>query len=106
MLVQKNRWRAQRYGLSRGLVDFGKGCIVDYPDLLEEVLSLVREDAERLDCVAEVENARNIVSRGTSAHRQVEIYNDAKSGGADKPEALQAVVDWLIDETMRDVQAA
>lgn len=106
MLVQENRWRAQRYGFSRGLVDFGKGQIVDYADLLEEILSLVREDAERLDCVAEVENARNIISRGTSAHRQVEIYNKAKTDGADEAEALQSVVDWLIDETVRDVHPA
>ncbi len=28
MLVNENRWRAQRYGIDEGLVDFGKGQIV------------------------------------------------------------------------------
>ena len=28
MLIAENRWRAQRYGLDEGLVDFGKGKIV------------------------------------------------------------------------------
>ena len=45
MLVQENRWRAQRYGLDEGMVDFGRGEIVPYPDLLEEILALVAEDA-------------------------------------------------------------
>lgn len=103
MLVQENRWRAQRYGSDQGLVDFGKGAIVDYPDLLEEIIDLVREDAERLDCVAEVENARDILKRGTSAHRQVAIYDAAKTAGADDTEALHAVVDWLIEETQHGV---
>ncbi len=103
MLVQENRWRAQRYGFNEGLVDFGKGRIVDYADLLEEIIELVREDAERLDCVAEIENARDILSRGTSAHRQVAVYEAAKTTGASDEEALHAVVDWLIDETMQGV---
>lgn len=103
MLVQENRWRAQRYGFNRGLVDFGKGAIVDYPDLLEEIIELVREDAERFDCVAEIENARDILARGTSAHRQVSVYEVAKTAGADEKEALHAVVDWLAEETMHGI---
>jgi len=104
MLVQENRWRAQRYGFNQGLVDFGKGAIVDYADLLEEIIDLVREDAERLDCVAEIENARGILTRGTSAHRQVAVYDAAKTAGANEEEALHAVVDWLIEETVQGVQ--
>ena len=30
MLVNENRWRAQRYGFDEGLVDFGKGEVVPY----------------------------------------------------------------------------
>jgi len=103
MLVQENRWRAQRHGIDRGLVDFGKGRIVDYADLLDEILDLIREDAERLDCVAEVESARDILRRGTSAHRQLACYADAKKSGASDREALHAVVDWLIGETLHGV---
>jgi carboxylate-amine ligase len=103
MLVAENRWRAQRYGYEKGLVDFGRGEIVPYDELLEELLELIRPDAERLDCVAEVERARNIYSRGTSAHRQLAIYDHAIEAGADKQEALKEVVDWLIEETVRDL---
>jgi carboxylate-amine ligase len=101
MLIDENRWRAQRYGTDAGLIDFGKGSIVAYPDLLEEIIELVREDAEHFGCVDEVARAREILARGTSAHRQLARYRDAIAGGASPPEAHAAVVDWLIEETVR-----
>ena len=103
MLVRENRWRGQRYGIDRGLVDFGRGQVVDYSVLLDEILDLIQEDAERLDCVAEVAHARDIVARGTSAHQQIARYHAAKEAGAGEAEALNAVVDWLADETMYGV---
>jgi carboxylate-amine ligase len=99
MLVQENRWRAQHYGVTGVLVDFGKGALVPYADLLDELLDLVHEDAERLHCLAEIENARDILLRGTSAQRQIMIYEAALQGGRGQQKALEAVVDWLIDET-------
>lgn len=100
MLINENRWRAQRYGVDRGLVDFGRGTVVPYADLLEEILDLVRDDAEHFGCVAEVEHAREVLARGTSAHRQVSTYAQARSEGASDEEALKAVVDMLIEDTM------
>jgi carboxylate-amine ligase len=99
MLVQENRWRAQRYGIDEGLVDFGKGEIGAYKDLLEEILMLTREDQELCDCAAECERARDILRRGTSAHWQLEVYRNARIEGADQTEALRRVVDMLIEET-------
>ncbi len=103
MLIDENRWRAQRYGFDEGLVDFGRGEVVPYKDLLEEIIGLVSEHAEALDCLKEVEHARKIVSRGTSAHRQLAIFNQACGAGAGKQEALNQVVDFLIAETVRPV---
>jgi glutamate---cysteine ligase / carboxylate-amine ligase len=100
MLVNENRWRAQRYGFDEGLVDFGKGQIVAYAELLEEMIQLTAEDQEAFDCRREVEEAREILKRGTSAHRQLATYHAALSAGAGKHEALQAVVDMLIAETL------
>lgn len=100
LLINENRWRAQRYGFEQGMVDFGRGEIIPYADLLEEILELLREDAQYFDCIAEVEHARKILRRGTSAHWQIKAYNDAKEAGASHENALEAVVDLLIDETM------
>jgi carboxylate-amine ligase len=104
MLINENRWRAQRYGFSEGLVDFGRGEVVPYADLLEEIIDLVRTDAEARGCLAEVEHARDILERGTSAHRQLAVYRAALADGADERAALDAVVDWLIEETLNGVK--
>jgi glutamate---cysteine ligase / carboxylate-amine ligase len=103
MLIDENRWRAQRYGTDRGLVDFGRGAIVPFADLLEEILTLIDRDARHFDCLAEVSHARQILARGTSAHRQLAVFERALAAGADRAEALAAIVDWLIAETARDV---
>ena len=106
ILVNENRWRAQRYGVEGSLVDFGKGELVEFADLIEEMIVLVREDAERLDCVAEVEHAREIVARGTSADRQLHVFHAARAAGADAKEALRAVVDHLVADTVSGLDAA
>ncbi len=119
LLVYENRWRAQRYGFlseeekkqmpqeeweekekKMGLIDFGRGAIVPYTQLLEELLDFIKEDAEFFGCVDEVNHARTILQRGTSAHWQIKTYNEAKAAGADDREAIKAVVDMLIKETL------
>ncbi len=103
MLIDENRWRAQRYGTDRGLVDFGRGAIVPYAELLEEILTLIDQDARHFGCLDEVSHARQILARGTSAHRQLAVFDAALTHGASRPQALAAVVDWLIAETVRGV---
>lgn len=103
MLISENRWRAQRYGLGEGLVDFGKGAIIPYADLLEELIDLCRPDAEHFGCLAELESARNILSRGSSADRQLAVYEAALAAGQDKSAALRAVVDHLTAETVEGI---
>ena len=99
-LLSENRWRAQRYGVDSSLFDFGRGELVPFRDLVDELLVLLREDAEALDCWPEVEHARTIVDRGTSANRQIACFNRLLSDGAPADEALRGVVDHLIAETL------
>ena len=103
LLLNENRWRAMRYSFDQGLIDLGKGHIMPFPQLMEELLDLIHEDAVTLDCVEEVQHVRNILADGTSAHRQVEIHKKALAAGASAEEAARAVVDYLIEETSRDV---
>jgi carboxylate-amine ligase len=103
LLVNENRWRAQRYGTDEGLVDFGRREIVPYGDLLEEIIALVAEDAEAFGCTAEIAHARTILKRGTSAHAQCHVFSEATAVGATRREALNAVVDWLIAETVNGI---
>lgn len=98
-LVNENRWRAQRYGVEDGLVDFGKGQTTAFSDLVEELLEHVSEDAEFFGCRAEVERARTIARDGTSADRQIKRYESLLAEGASEKQALDAVVDMLVEET-------
>ncbi|MYH77496.1 MAG: carboxylate-amine ligase [Acidimicrobiaceae bacterium] len=99
-LLSENLWRAERYGINGELMDFGKGELVPFGDLLEELIELVRPDAEALNCVAEIEHTRTISQRGTSADRQLAVYRGALEEGATEDEALKAVVDALIADTI------
>jgi carboxylate-amine ligase len=103
MLIDENGWRAQRYGTDQGLVDFGRGAILPYADLLEEILALIEPDARYFGCLDEVSQAREILARGTSAHRQLAVFEHALSQGASRADALVAVIDWLVAETVRSV---
>ncbi|MBK1665067.1 carboxylate-amine ligase [Rhodospirillum rubrum] len=100
LLIAENRWRAQRYGLDGGLVDFGRGEVVPFADLIEELLELVAPDAAVFGCQAEVLHARTILRRGTSAHNQLRVFAEAMAGGMTRDEALVAVVDHLIAQTV------
>ena len=99
MLVKENRWRAQRYGMAEGLMDFGRGELVPFGQLTDELLEVTRRDVELLGSVAYVENVREILKRGTSADRQLDVYKAALDAGTDEEQALRDVVDWLIEET-------
>jgi carboxylate-amine ligase len=101
LLIGENRWRAMRYSFDAGLLDLGRQRVVPCSDLVEELIELVREDAQALGCVAEIDGLREILVRGTSAHRQLRTFEAALQAGATEPEALVAVVDWLIAETAR-----
>jgi glutamate---cysteine ligase / carboxylate-amine ligase len=99
-LIMENRWRAQRYGIDEPLIDFGRSELVPFANLIEELLILVREDAEVLGCRKELEHLRTILKRGTSADRQIAVYHDAINAGAEEKEAICAVVRALMRETV------
>lgn len=102
-LVNENRWRAQRYGMTEGLIDFGAREIVPYDVLAQELIALVAEDAQALDCWAEVENMRAIVATGNSASQQRATYAAARELGRDHDGAMRAVVAHLVDEFHADL---
>jgi carboxylate-amine ligase len=103
MLLKENRWRAMRYSFDEGLLDLGRGRILPFPQLLEEWLELIQEDAAALGCEAACRRARHILAHGTSAHRQLRVYQETCAAGGTEHEAQLAVVDHLIAETVKGV---
>lgn len=102
-LIDENRWRAQRYGVGGGLIDFGEQAIKPFGVLVEEMIELIAEDAEALGCGAEIERLTEMVAIGDSARRQRAVHAAAKAAGGDEHEALRAVVSSLIDEFHADL---
>jgi carboxylate-amine ligase len=103
MLIRENRWRAMRYSYDEGLIDLAKGQVVPFVDLMSELCSLISEDAKALDCEKEVKGVHDILTRGTSAHRQLKDYELERASGASSKEALKSVVDTLIADTAENV---
>lgn len=102
-MIGENRWRAQRYGTSEGLIDFGRKALIPFAQAIDEILELIAEDAEALDCVAEVTAARAIVAKGTSADQQRKVFAATKAAGADDKEAFNAVVASLVADFTVDI---
>ncbi|MEM8792407.1 MAG: carboxylate-amine ligase [Pseudomonadota bacterium] len=98
IMVNENRWRAQRYGVTRELVDHGKDALVPFAELLEELIALTAEASESLGGREAIAHATQICARGTSAERQRRVFYHALDSGAEQREALHAVVDHLIAE--------
>ena len=103
MLIRENRWRAMRYSFDEGLIDFGIGSIVPFEQLLDEFIELTLEDAKSLSCESEVAATKDILRRGTSAHRQLKTYQSSIDAGKNSEDALKDVVDMLISETAAEL---
>ncbi|WP_262268495.1 MULTISPECIES: carboxylate-amine ligase [Microvirga] len=95
----ENGWRAQRYGIHGSFVDEKTRTAKPVRELLDETLDLVAEDAKVLGCQRELDLARWIVARGTSADQQLTLYTEAVGRGLSNRDALAGVVDWLSAET-------
>jgi carboxylate-amine ligase len=91
-LIEENRWRASRYGLDGSMIDFGKMAEVPTRQLVRELLSLVAEEIDELGTAKFIEPIESMLLHGTSADRQLHVYDSA---GGD----LNAVVDHLMEET-------
>lgn len=101
-LVGENRWRAQRYGMREGLIDFGRGEVVPFGELIEEMIDVFTEDAVALDCLEELRGVRDIFEGGNSAERQRKVYASAVENGTETA-PMQAVLQSLIEEFRADL---
>lgn len=101
-LIGENRWRAQRYGTTEGLIDFGRAEIVPFAELVEELIDLLEEDAGILQATEALHTARDM-AQATSATRQRAAFAAAADAGADHDGQMRAVVTHLIEEYHADL---
>jgi carboxylate-amine ligase len=99
-LAEENKWRVQRFGLRAELVDpFRERVAADVPAIARQLVDWLLPHAAALDCVREIERVDTILERGTSADRQVAIYEEALAQGLEAKDALAKVKSWLQEET-------
>ena len=94
-LVEENKWRAVRYGLDGKLIDFGRQCELTARELVHELVEFVDDVVDELGSRSAVEYAYQILEKGSSADRQLEVYRATGS--------LEAVVDHLIEESREGI---
>jgi len=98
-MVEENKWRAVRFGLDGKMIDFGKQQEQPARALIRELLEWFIDDVlDDLGSRKEVEYAFRILDEGTSADRQLRVFQQTGD--------LKAVVDNLIKETAEGVDAA
>jgi carboxylate-amine ligase len=102
-MIVENKWRAMRYGIEGKLVDFGKEEAVPTEFLALELMHLLEKPARELGCWSEVSYIETILKEGTSADRQLRVYDEALRNGSSEEDALKAVVDLLVRETLEGV---
>jgi carboxylate-amine ligase len=78
--IEENLWRAIRYGMSGGLIDFRRGVVVEARAALEEVLAWTEPARSRLGIEADpperngAQRAREALDNGVSIE---DVYRDA-----------------------------
>jgi glutamate---cysteine ligase / carboxylate-amine ligase len=96
-IVVENKWRAQRYGVHGTFAKIEGDGPITVSEMLERTIADVLPDAQALGCADAMLHCRTIVAGGTSADRQMEIYEQS----ADDPErALREVGAWLTQTTL------
>ena len=77
ILTSENKWLAARYGLEAPVMDLGSGRRNRIPvaRVVRRTLAEIAPHARELDCDRELEGVREILSRGSSADRQLRIFN-------------------------------
>lgn len=95
-LIEENKWRACRYGVSGNMLDLGKERESSAKLLIEELIGWFLDDVlDDLGSRKEVEYAFTILERGTSADRQLAKFEETGD--------LKDVVDQLVVETAEGV---
>ncbi|GAA1616174.1 glutamate--cysteine ligase [Actinoplanes couchii] len=93
--VRENKWRAARYGMDAIIIQNAAGDEQLVTKDLDDLLRRLAPIAADLDCTAELESLRDIVTHGASYQRQLRTA-EANDG------SLKAVVSSLVRELHED----
>ena len=96
LLLNENKWRAARHGISGKLIDFGKQEEVDCIGLIHELLAFVDDVVDELGSREEIGLIHDILRQGTGADRQIAVW--------ERRHDTRDVVDYIVQETHRGLE--
>jgi carboxylate-amine ligase len=74
-LVEENKWKAARHGLEGYFIDYYSSKTVSIRQAVSNLVEGLRDTANSLGTLPHLEKVEGILQRGTSAHRQLRIFN-------------------------------
>jgi len=96
-LIEENKWRAMRYGVAGNLLDLGMEAERPARELIEQLIEWFLDDVlDDLGTREDVEYAYEILNGGSSADRQLRVFEETGD--------MKAVVNHLIAETAEGVE--
>jgi carboxylate-amine ligase len=98
-ITVENKWHAQRYGVGAVFVDPFARSPLTVKEWLDQVFDFIAADIAAFKCESEMVHLQRIAARGTSADRQAELFEKARSAGQQRLTALKEVVDWAAHKT-------
>ena len=102
-IIAENRWLAQRYGVLGFHGDTQHGGRKDIADFAAELVEELADDARALECEDDMRHTLAIIREGTGADRQVDLFRLRRVEGDTDAQALRAVVDSVIEETLEGI---
>ncbi len=88
-MLDENKWLAARHGLDGELVDLPSTERVTAKALANRLLTRLRPHAEDLGSADELDGVRDLIERGTGAHRQIVVYE----ANSDLREVMREIVE-------------
>ncbi|MBV8444559.1 MAG: carboxylate-amine ligase [Candidatus Dormibacteraeota bacterium] len=76
-LIAENKWRAMRHGIDGNLIDFGRQAEVPMRVLAGELMDFVDDVVDELGSRQDVAYVNTILEEGTSADRQLRMYEES-----------------------------
>ena len=98
LLLNENKWRAARHGISGKLIDFGKQEEVPCVDLIHELLAFVDDVVDELGSREEIDYIHQILRAGTGADRQLQVWEATQD--------TREVVSFIVRETHHGLNLA
>jgi len=95
-VLEENKWRAVRYGITDKLIDTHEMKEKAFPHWVDDLVTWIEDVSDELGSRPAVDYAHTILREGTSADRQLSVFHRTKD--------FRAVVDHVVEETQRGLE--